>query len=707
MSNIILAKSHLGKFAITACLLTTIISACAGQVTLPEPVPSKTPETIPTKAPTDTPSPVPSPTPSSTPSPTPTPLYIVRADAQTESDDPATFVFAGNIFDTFDPAISYGPIIQNVYETLVFYDREKPDALVPHLAESWEVSPDGKTYIFHIREGVKFHNGDILTPSDVAYSLQRGLLIGGSDSPQWLFTEPFFGPGTLDVTQLIDPSGALINKDLSQVDPEALRAACERVKSVIVADDTAGTVTMKLAQRWNAFLPALASPAGSIMDAKWIAENNTWFENVAWDGFCDPEHRYDPYATPHMHNPWQRFYAPTLLETPFEKIANGTGPYKLIQWSLSGQPVITLERNEDYWREPANLQKVKIRLEWNGNTILSLIEAGTADGAWVQDDYRAQMEEMVGERCEYDLAANNYKPCTVIDGTKPLVVFSGRPENSQLMLIYNYDIKGSYGNPFTGSAKLDGNGIPSDFFSDVHVRKAFAYCFDWDTFINDAYNGAAVRSTQLLPPGLIGFNEDIPHYKFDLAACEEEFRLADIDKDGIPAGEDPDDIWDLGFQFKAIYTSNSITKSVAEILANNVNSINPKFVITPIHQWDERYDNAITSRQTPFSLGVWVEDIHDPYNWFQPFTTGYTSKWQSLPDDLRAKFREIYDRGLSDDEAFKRSEIYYEASLLYYNEAVGIPLVITTDDYYWQRWVEGIILNPFFPRTYFYGISKK
>ena len=44
----------------------------------------------------------------------------------------------------------------------------------------------------------------------------------------------------------------------------------------------------------------------------------------------------------------------------------------------------------------------------------------------------------------------------------------------------------SGGNPYIGSGELDGNGIPADFFSDVHVRKAFNYCFDYDAYIDDA-----------------------------------------------------------------------------------------------------------------------------------------------------------------------------------------------------------------------------
>ena len=82
-----------------------------------------------------------------------------------------------------DPALAYetagGEIIQNVYDTLVFYEGIATDKFVPQLAESWETSEDGTVWTFQIREGVKFHDGADLTPSDVAYSFQRGLLYGG------------------------------------------------------------------------------------------------------------------------------------------------------------------------------------------------------------------------------------------------------------------------------------------------------------------------------------------------------------------------------------------------------------------------------------------------------------------------------------------------------------------------------------------------
>jgi peptide/nickel transport system substrate-binding protein len=100
--------------------------------------------------------------------------------------DPTTYIAADSevAMDTFDPALAYdtasGEVIQNIMETLVFYDGEATDKFVPMLAESWTTSPDGKVWTFKMRQGVKFHEGGDLTASDVAYSFQRGLLQGGS-----------------------------------------------------------------------------------------------------------------------------------------------------------------------------------------------------------------------------------------------------------------------------------------------------------------------------------------------------------------------------------------------------------------------------------------------------------------------------------------------------------------------------------------------
>lgn len=63
-------------------------------------------------------------------------------------------------------------VCDNVYEQLVAYKDETTD-VEPGLAKSWEISEDGKTYTFQLREGVKFHDGTPFNANAVVFSIGR------------------------------------------------------------------------------------------------------------------------------------------------------------------------------------------------------------------------------------------------------------------------------------------------------------------------------------------------------------------------------------------------------------------------------------------------------------------------------------------------------------------------------------------------------
>ena len=68
----------------------------------------------------------------------------------------------------------------HIYETL--YARDENAKPVPELAEGVKISEDGKSYVFPIRKGVKFHNGKELDANDVVASLERYRKVGASAS---------------------------------------------------------------------------------------------------------------------------------------------------------------------------------------------------------------------------------------------------------------------------------------------------------------------------------------------------------------------------------------------------------------------------------------------------------------------------------------------------------------------------------------------
>lgn len=77
-----------------------------------------------------------------------------------------------------DPALalSYADISYTftVFENLTAIDYSDASyPVIPRLAERWEISEDGLIWTFHLRQGVQFHHGELLTAQDVIYSMER------------------------------------------------------------------------------------------------------------------------------------------------------------------------------------------------------------------------------------------------------------------------------------------------------------------------------------------------------------------------------------------------------------------------------------------------------------------------------------------------------------------------------------------------------
>jgi len=72
---------------------------------------------------------------------------------------------------TAPPQITPFGLLYAIHDALV--RPYPPHKMGPSLAESWKESPDGKTYEFTLRQGLKFHNGDPLTTEDVKFSFER------------------------------------------------------------------------------------------------------------------------------------------------------------------------------------------------------------------------------------------------------------------------------------------------------------------------------------------------------------------------------------------------------------------------------------------------------------------------------------------------------------------------------------------------------
>ena len=78
-------------------------------------------------------------------------------------------------------------MIAQIYDRIMNYEAEDTEKLVPGVAESYTISDDGKTITLKVRAGQKFHSGNPLTAEDVAFSLQRVVLL--DKTPAFILTQ--------------------------------------------------------------------------------------------------------------------------------------------------------------------------------------------------------------------------------------------------------------------------------------------------------------------------------------------------------------------------------------------------------------------------------------------------------------------------------------------------------------------------------------
>ena len=130
----------------------------------------------------------------------------------------------------------------NIFDRLVDVEvgTDGNSKIVPSLAESWDISDDGLEYTFHLRQGVKFHNGNDFTAEDVAYTFHRILTVEG-------------GVNTEFIDQI---KGA----------DELLAGETDTLEGVEVVDDYTIKVTLK--EPFAGFLASISSPGVSIYDSE-------------------------------------------------------------------------------------------------------------------------------------------------------------------------------------------------------------------------------------------------------------------------------------------------------------------------------------------------------------------------------------------------------------------------------------------------------
>ena len=166
----------------------------------------------------------------------------------------------------YDPATTHSSGDKRIFDGLVAFDPKLN--LIPDLAESWDVSVDGKTYTFHINQNARFHDGRAVTAQDFVYSWERAAQ-----------------PETLSdtvLTYLGDIVGVA----------EMHTGKADHISGLKVLDDHTLQVTIDAPKPY--FLLKLTYPTGFVVDKNNVQTGSEWvrkpngtgpYKLTRWDSF--------------------------------------------------------------------------------------------------------------------------------------------------------------------------------------------------------------------------------------------------------------------------------------------------------------------------------------------------------------------------------------------------------------------------------------
>lgn len=555
-------------------------------------------------------------------------VFLTATIISAQVKNPETYVLADyRTVETIDPAASYevaGSMrLWNLYETLIFFDGSSTEKYVPLLAAEVPTVENG---------GIS-KDGKTYT-----FTIRKGVKFhGGQDlTPEdvvYSFKRNMIqdrdGSPMWMLLEALTGKGSTRDKDGKIIDGifDVIDKAVEAKGNKVI---------FHLPIPYPPLMSILCYTASSVIDKDWATSKG------CWDGNIKNAAKYNN---------------PKPGHEPLQNIENGTGPFKLKLWEPAKQFVF--ERFDGYWGAKPKIKTaiVKYVKEWSTRKLL--LQNGDADRVVVDTPYVPEVQAMKGLKI-HEVPQLGFTAAMFCRKMNPA------------------------GNPNIGSGKLDGNGIPSDFFSDINLRKAFLHAFDRETYKQDVFNGLVILPTSPNVEGL-PYHKKVPIYEFDLKKSAEYMKKAWDGK-----------LWEKGFKMIITHnTGNAMREAAAWMLAENVMSLNPKFKIEVRNvEWKD-YIVQIRNFQYPLFLSGWGADYADPHNFVYPFmhSNGYYGKHMVLKND---KIDGLSDAGIANADPAKRREIYSKLQDIWYEDAIGVPLYQQIVVRAYRDYVHGFVPNAMF-----------
>jgi peptide/nickel transport system substrate-binding protein len=226
-------------------------------------------------------------------------------------------------------------VVENIYQGLIFYYHNSTTVFEPVLATNWNVSSDGKTYTFNLRQGVKFSDGVAFNAYDVWFNYYRMTL---ANPPAGYI----IGPATFT-------AGNITLNDLNTFNftsPTSSQLAVMENTNQSIQVVNQYTIAFHFPSVFPSFLARLAAIPGEIMDPNVVQLNGGVQGN----------------STPNTY--------------VGNNGAPGTGPYVPTQW-IHGTS-LTLTANPNYWGPEPAFSTVVIQFKSNALNAINDIKTGAA-----------------------------------------------------------------------------------------------------------------------------------------------------------------------------------------------------------------------------------------------------------------------------------------------------------------------------------------
>ena len=344
----------------------------------------------------------------------------------------------------------------------------------------------------------------------------------------------------------------------------------------------------------------------------------------------------------------------------------------MARWDIAAKR-LTLAANENYFAGAPKLKFIHMLTVDEPSTLRLMLETGDADVAEISTKFAEQ-----------------------IKGNPEVTLYDNLPRlRTDPVIFFTLDIN-MQANPDVGSGKLDGQGIPADFFADKNLRQAFEYAFDYESFLKESMGGRGERAIGPAPAGLVKYDKNFKRYSFDLKKAEELFKKA-------WGGE----VWEKGFKFTITYnTSGDMRQIASEILKRNVESLNPKFQIDLRGVTWPSFLEKTAKRQMPVWARGWVADYADAHNFYFPFLHSQ-GRYALSQGYKNPQVDKLIEQAVSETNFAKRSALYKQVHNLMHEDAMQIYTVHPTGLWAMRKNVKGFTDNPVYMGIYFYPMFKE